>query len=75
MRKNKNKTILYGDVAFDVKTGKDVDINVTGLYIDNFNQSIRVTIQTGLEVKLINMSMEEAQYIGLININAIKDYC
>ena len=67
--------IAWGVGLFDIKSGKDITHNVTGIYVDSYNSICTVIIQKGTDVDTIKISMEYAQEIGFININALKPYC
>jgi hypothetical protein len=48
--------------------------NITSINIDNFNKTCTVTREKGLDVKTFTISMEQAQEIGFINIEALELY-
>jgi NADH/NAD ratio-sensing transcriptional regulator Rex len=68
-------TVVWGVSLFDVDTLKDATHNVTSIHIDRFSNMAKVVIEKGTKVEVLNISMDEAQRIGFININALTGYC
>lgn len=69
-----SSSIIYGNPALPVEDQKNTT-NINSINIDNFMQTVSVTTQKGLRVQVVNMSMENAQDIGFINVDALKNYC
>jgi hypothetical protein len=67
--------IGWGAGSYSVRERRDKTHKVTSIYVDNMSSIIRVVIEKGSEVDVINLSMEHAQEIGFINIKALKPYC
>jgi len=74
MKKKKTKIIIYGIGDYD-KNGKEVDVNITSINVDNFNRTISVTREIGCDVKTFELTIEFAQKIGFINIDTISKFC
>jgi hypothetical protein len=66
------KTIVYGNAFMDVKSGKNADIHVTGIHVDNFNHTITVIREIGLNVESFDITMEAAIAIGFINLDVLE---
>ena len=71
----KEKVIGWGIGFLDIKSGKNITHHVTGMHVSNHNSMVTVIIEKGQKVEQIKFSMEHAQEIGFINMNALKDYC
>jgi hypothetical protein len=48
---------------------------IDGIYIDDFSSMCRFSVWTGLDHTTYHITMEHAQEIGFINIDALKSYC
>ena len=64
---NKNKKVTWGVNLFGTH-------HVTSIRID-FSEMVHVVIEKGTDVQQHTFSMEHAQEIGFININALLKYC
>jgi NADH/NAD ratio-sensing transcriptional regulator Rex len=68
-------TVVWGVSLFDVDTLKDATHNVTSIHIDRFSNMAKVVIEKGTKVEVVNISMDEAQMIGFINLKALTAIC
>ena len=66
--------INYGVGSVQLNTGKNVTHKVTRIHADLMNDMIKIIYEHGLYVDRNDMSMENAQEIGLINLNALKPF-
>ena len=48
---------------------------VTSIFVDNLLSVVTVNIQKGNQVDTVNITMQYAQETGLINLDALKNYC
>lgn len=69
-----DKVIHYGIGMVDIKSMKPVTHKITSINIDNISAQIKVVYEKGSEVNQFKISMEQAQEIGFINLNAIEKY-
>lgn len=72
MRKS-NPIIVFGTPAFDMKTLKDPDVCVTSLYVDR-DAMVNMVVQAHGRIHNLTVSMQEAQSIGLINLEALTPF-
>ena len=68
-------TIVFGDTFLDNKTLTRPTHRVTSLSVDDQTLEVLISMQKGLTVEHIKMTMSEAQGIGLINLDALKTFC
>lgn len=68
----KEKVISWGVGFYDPIQDKSVTHNVTNIFIDSHSSMVKVIIEHGIDVKSVNLSIEESQEIGFINIQALK---
>ena len=54
-----------------VEGGKKVTF-IENVRVDDLEQTITLTLEKGTKVESLNMTMEKAQDIGLINFNALN---
>lgn len=64
--------ISWGVGFYSAKQDKNITHHVTGVFVDVFNSSVRATVQKGLEVQTVNLTIERAQDIGFINFEALS---
>ena len=57
----------------DTKTIKNTT-NISNIFIDSFNEMVKISMQKGLRQETIDMSIEYAEEIGFINLNALKKH-
>ena len=70
------KNIQIGTLAwFDVETLNEVTHRVTKMSVDIYDSQVHLTIEKGAKVESINLSLQEAKHIGLINFDALKPFC
>ena len=67
--------IAWKNQLFDVVTMQNVTHSVTSIYIDSFSSMVRVVIEKGLKVDVVEFTMEHAHQIGFINVKALSNYC
>jgi hypothetical protein len=70
---SKNR-IVYGVGFLHLETMKPATCNITMIHIDNFQHTCFVTREKGSDVKTFTLTMERAQEIGFINIDALEPY-
>ena len=70
-----NNTIINYGVGFLDVNQNQVTHKVTSIHFDNFKHTVKVVIEKGIEISQPEMTMEYAQEIGFINIQALKSYC
>jgi|SanBayMetagenome_1026888.scaffolds.fasta_scaffold14540_2 hypothetical protein len=71
-----NTVISYKDIGIHlINGGKKPTHIVTDIFVDNFHSVITVNIQKGNEVDTVNITMQYAREIGLINLQALENYC
>lgn len=70
--KNRGKH-LVSDCFYAIQ--RNCKHSVQSIYIDNFDEVITVIIQKGNQVDSVNITMQHAQEIGFINLDALKNYC
>jgi hypothetical protein len=77
MSNKKEPIIVFGIGGYSIKDGKYVTHNVTSVKIDvvHNSQFVTVVIESGIEVNEVSLTMESAQEIGFINVNALKRFC
>jgi len=68
---NKKDKIVYGHPARTMDEQKKT-INISEIRIDNFTHYIHIVTQKGSKVESFDITMECAQTIGFINIDALK---
>lgn len=52
----------------------EVNYHVTNIFIDVYNSVAIVTIEQGMSVSRVNITLEEAEDIGFINVKALSRY-
>lgn len=72
---SKKPVVVWGVAFFDVKENKDVTHNVTNIHIDSISSIVQITIEKGIKVDVVKISIEQAQKIGFINIKSLEMYC
>lgn len=74
---SKSKTILWANLDYDIRTGKESDFNVNAIFINPINSTVNVVIEKRgtMEVKSIEITTHQAVEIGFINLNALSYYC
>lgn len=70
----KKPVIKWGISLFDVDTGKNIDYQVTHLSANVFDNMLKLTVERGREVHTIEITMEHATRIGLINFDLLVNY-
>lgn len=70
----KNIKPVYG-VSYLTRAQEYATHNITNIHIDNRGHMVQLTIEKGLNINQVTMSMEHAQNIGFINIDVLKCYC
>jgi hypothetical protein len=73
LRMSKNK-IVYGVGFLHLETMQPATHNITSINIDNFLKTCSITIEKGKGAHTFVLTMETAQKIGFINIDAIEPY-
>ena len=68
------KVISFGSKLL-TGDGRDVTHMVTSINVDSWNHMVTVVIEKGLTVDTVEITMEQAQDIGFINLNALEKYC
>jgi hypothetical protein len=53
----------------------NVTHTVTAINVDNFKNTVHVNIQKGTKVDSYEITMEHAQEIGFMNMQALDRYC
>jgi len=71
----KNVVIAFGNGLFDVKTFKDITHHVNSIIIDSLNKEITISIEHGIKVYQVKLTMQHAEEIGFINFKALGNYC
>ena len=61
--------------GYRLSDGRKPTHSLQAIHVDNFNGGIELVIQKGNECYTVNLSIEHAQSIGFINLDALKDYC
>ena len=70
------KNIQIGTLAwFDAETLNEVTHRVTTMRVDIYDSQVHLTIEKGAKVESIDLSLQEAKHIGLINFDALKPFC
>jgi hypothetical protein len=69
-----SKRIIYGSGILHLESGLPPEVNITAIHIDNFAKMCTIVKEKGLNVKTFTISMEQAQRIGFINIDALEPY-
>ena len=69
MSKDKKKEYVYKSNLFNKKS-----IQINNITIDNNKQVVRISRQLGLKVDISEMTFENAETIGLINLNALNEF-
>ena len=70
------KNIQIGTLAwFDAETLNEVTHRVTNMNVDIYDSQVHLTIEKGAKVESIDLSLQEAKHIGLINFDALKPFC
>lgn len=70
----KEKVISWGVGFYDVKKDKNITHNVTSLFIDSQSSMMKIVVEHGINIQVINISMEESQTIGLINLDVLSKF-
>ena len=66
------KDIQIGTLeAFNIHNLKDITHRITNMDVDILNSNVKLTIEKGTQVKVLNMPLQEAKDIGLINFDAL----
>jgi hypothetical protein len=68
------KRIIYGSGILHFESGLPPEVNITAIHIDNLAKMCTIVKEKGLDVKAFTISMEQAQRIGFINIDALEPY-
>ena len=70
------KNIQIGTLAwFDAETLNEVTHRVTTMRVDIYDSQVYLKKEKGVKVESINLSLQEAKHIGLINFDALKPFC
>ena len=70
------KNIQIGTLAwFDAENLNEVTHRVTTMRVDIYDSQVYLVIEKGAKVESINLSLQEAKHIGLINFDALKPFC
>ena len=70
------KNIQIGTLAwFDAETLNEVAHRVTTMRVDIYDSQVYLVIEKGAKVESINLSLQEAKHIGLINFDVLKPFC
>jgi len=64
--------LIYKAGFLDLKTMKSPTRIVASINIDNHSGMVRVSIEKGISVDSFSMTMERAQDMGFINIQALN---
>jgi hypothetical protein len=68
--------IIIGTLgAFNIETLKEYTHRVTSMNVDIYNSNISLIIEKGTEVNRIAITLQQAKEIGLINFDALKQFC
>jgi len=70
----KEKTIVWGLALFSQETLKDADIRITDIGTDFTKSTVNIVSEQGMNVKVTEMSIENAREIGFINLDALKGH-
>lgn len=72
-----NPVIAFNNTHFKVSRDKFVTHSVGSIYVDSFAGTVKVAIESKAKgnVEVVTMTMDQAERIGFINIEALKDYC
>ena len=66
--------ISWRNSLFNTTKLKTVTHRISNIYIDE-HSVVSVVIESGITVNTVKFSMEYAQEIGFINLDALKNYC
>ena len=69
------KVITWGQTFMHPKTLETPTHRINGVYIDSFNSDAVISIQKGIEVNQVKVSIEELQEIGFLNFDKLDRYC
>ena len=70
------KNIQIGTLSwFDAETLNEVTHRVTTMRVDIYDSQVYLVIEKGAKVESINLSLQEAKHIGLINFDVLKPFC
>jgi len=70
------KTIVFGGLRnYSVAKMLHATHRVSGIIVDSQSGVVNIVIEQGTNVYQHNMSMEHAQSIGFINLDALAPYC
>lgn len=72
---SKKPIIAWKNRLFDVTSMKNVTHSVSSIHVDSFASTVKVVVEKGLTVQQFEMTMEQAQLIGFINVNSLLEYC
>lgn len=72
---NCKSVISWGNSFFDLEKRKTVTHKVTDILVNSMSSMVTVIIDDGITVSSVKFSMEHAQEIGFINIEALQNYC
>lgn len=75
MNKKDKPVIAFGVGLFDIKSYKDITHHVTGFRYDVLESSFYITIEKGISVQQLRISSSEASSMGLVNIEALSEFC
>ena len=73
--KSNRPVIVWGTTFLNQETMENATHHVTGIYVDSHSSIVTVNIEKGTSVDQIKISMEAAQEIGFINIQALSKFC
>ncbi len=72
-----SKQVKPDDISWGQLLNKNGDLHpfrVHGFFVDK-DSCVNVTIEHGIKVEILVITMEEAQRLGLINLGALAGYC
>jgi hypothetical protein len=70
-----DKVVVWGQGLMHPKTFKTPTHRINGIYIDSLNSDAVISIQKGIEVNQVKVSIEELQDIGFLDFNKLEKYC
>ena len=70
------KNIQIGTLeAFNIKNLKDITHRITNISVDVFSNNVSVVIEKGTEVNHVNITLQQAEEMGFLNLEALKPFC
>lgn len=70
-----NRIVIGKKELFKVSNLEDITHRVTHIDINVSEDKFKVIIQKGLQINQINLSLKEAEFLGILNLQLLEVFC